>query len=80
MAKIDLKFEGNFKFTDISHQMDRTYHYENSEQSISEPAFLNIGKQGGHNILDEQGMSHYIPKGWLRVSWKTKEGQPNFKR
>jgi len=78
MAKIELNNKSKMTFKDISNEISRTYHYESTEETINSPAWLNIGKQGGHRILDESGTSHYIPKKWLRLSWKTKEGGPHF--
>lgn len=78
MAKIELRNESGLDFTDISSEVSRTYHYRTTEQTIDAPAFLNVSKTGGHRVLDESGTSHYIPKGWIRVSWKVKDGSPHF--
>ncbi len=74
------KIRNNSKMTfkDISKETSRTYHYPGVKQTIESPSFLNVGKNGGHRILDESGEAHYIPKGWIRLSWKTKEGKPHF--
>lgn len=70
--------ESKMNFKDISNEESRTYHYSTTEQNINEPLYLNVGKRGGHRILDASGTAHYIPKGWLRLSWKTKDGSPHF--
>ena len=78
MAKIGLRNDTNLKFIDISGEKARTYHYRTTEQTIDSPAFLNVSDSGGHRILDEAGVSHYIPKGWIRLSWIAKDGSPHF--
>jgi len=78
MAKIELINESGLDFIDISSELTRTYHYTTTKQTIDSPAYLNVNAGGGHRILDESGESHYIPKGWERVSWTTTEGKPHF--
>lgn len=45
---------------------------------ITKPTHLSVSESGGHRVLDAEGVSHYIPSGWVHLSWKAKEGQPNF--
>ncbi len=45
---------------------------------IAKPTHLSVSESGGHRLLDAEGVSHYIPSGWVHLSWKAKEGQPNF--
>lgn len=44
---------------------------------IFEPLYLSVSP-GGHRILDAKGISHFIPKGWIHLKWKAKEGKPHF--
>ncbi len=75
----DLMNETGLKFTDISSEATRRYQYRGEEFiTVDNPIALNVSKAGGHRILDGQGVSHYIPKGWIGLSWKAKEGNPHF--
>ncbi len=89
MAEIELRNETELKFTDISSEEFRTYTFGNSlakggrisdeyaTTTIHGPQHLNVSR-GGHRILDKDGISHYVPKGWLHLSWKAKDGEPHF--
>ena len=71
--------ESNLEFTDISSEQYRIYEFNNGKTiMIVEPLKLNVSKNGGHRVYDNSGMSHYIPQGWLHLSWKSKPGKPNF--
>lgn len=71
--------ESNFEFSDISSELYRVYEFSNGKTiMISEPLKLNVSKSGGHRIYDNSGVSHYVPQGWIHISWKAKDGQPNF--
>jgi hypothetical protein len=78
---IELRNESKNNFVDISSEEYRvyTFAYEGnlSEVKISEPLYLAVSNSG-HRILDNSGISHYIPKGWFHLSWKAKEGEPHF--
>ncbi len=79
--KIEDKFinESSLEFTDISSEEYRIYEFNNGKTvMISEPLKLNVAKSGGHRIYDNSGVSHYIPQGWIHLSWRAKSGQPNF--
>lgn len=72
--------ESNLEFTDISSEQYRIYEFNNGKTvMIVEPLKLNVSKNGGHKIYDKSGMSHYIPQGWLHLSWRAKPNQPNFR-
>jgi len=67
------------KFIDITSEIYRKYEYTDGGQIIiDKPTHLNISKSGGHRILDEKGISHYIQSGWIHLSWETHPGKPNF--
>jgi hypothetical protein len=69
----------SLEFTDISSEQYRIYEFNNGKTiMISDPLRLNISKNGGHRLFDGSGISHYIPQGWVRISWKAKPHQPNF--
>ena len=66
-------------FTDISSEQWREYRFLGGETiRIEAPQMLNVSESGGHRIFDGLGVSHYIPAGWIHLSWLVKEGSPNF--
>ena len=66
-------------FTDISTEAVRRYRFKGNEiVEIPGPLWLNVSRTGGHRIFDENGVSHYIPKGWIELSWVAKVGEANF--
>ena len=81
MADIQLKNESENKFHDISSEEYRTYvfvgEHGTNEVKITHPQFLAVSA-GGHRLLDGEGVSHYVPKGWIQLSWKAKDGRPHF--
>ncbi len=74
------------EFKDLSDEQYREYVFPNgSVVRINNPKGLNVkappaGTIGGgsHRVLDEAGLSHYIPAGWVHLSWKVKEGRSPF--
>lgn len=69
------------EFSDISSEESRQYDFSGGESVvITNPLKLNVSASGGHRIFDAFGVSHYIPAGWLHLSWETKPGQPHFVR
>lgn len=75
----DLINESGLTFTDISTEERRVYHYDGKDDIvIDNPIALNVSKSGGHRLLDGNGVSIYIPKGWKYLSWKVKDGCPHF--
>jgi hypothetical protein len=68
----------NLEFTDISSEMWREYHFSGGDiVKIDKPLKLHVSSNG-HRIFDAAGFSHYVPLGWIHLSWKAKEGQPHF--
>jgi hypothetical protein len=66
------------QFTDISSEAFREYEFETKTIRINEPQRLNVSPSGGHRIFDAAGNSHYIPAGWLRLTWNARTGFPHF--
>lgn len=65
-------------FSDISSEEYREYVFPGGEiVKIESPLQLNVSKNG-HRLFDAQGVSHYVPQGWIHLRWKVKSGQPNF--
>lgn len=68
-------------FTDIDSEEYRTYEWPDGKSvTIKEPLKLSVSKSGGHRLYDAEGVSHYIPAGWIHLSWRARNGQPNFVR
>ena len=75
---IKLNNKGSYDFIDISHEMWREYKFPNDEKVfIRNPTDLAISATG-HRVLTSNGVSHFIPFGWIHLSWKSKEGAPHF--
>lgn len=67
------------EFTDISSEATRTYNFgQKGFVKINHPLYLNVSNSGGHRIFSEDGQSHYIPSGWIHLSWTVRVGEPNF--
>lgn len=70
--------ESSNKFVDISSEQTRMYVFPGDNVvMISSPQQLSVSP-GGHRIFDAEGISHYIPKGWIHLKWQARKGQPNF--
>jgi hypothetical protein len=65
-------------FKDISTEEWREYVYETKTIRIEFATQINVSPSGGHRLFSEDGVSHYIPSGWLHLKWKSKQGEPNF--
>jgi hypothetical protein len=78
MAEIDLKNESKREFVDISMEQDRTYRVLGDEEIyISRPQWLHVSKSG-HYVLDYNETMHFIPNGWIELSWRPKPGNPHI--
>ena len=76
---LEFKNDTDLVFDDISSEQYREYNFgKNGFVKINNPLKLNVSASGGHRLYDASGQSHYIPAGWISVSWKSKEGLPNF--
>jgi len=70
--------ESGLDFSDISSEKYRAYTWLGDDGyavqlKIKNPLLLNVSPSGGHRIFDRKGLSHYIPKGWLEIVWKSKK-------
>lgn len=82
-SPIDLENETELDFTAIHSEQWRRYEFLDvsghvSALTIIRPQWLHVSRSGGHRILDRDGVSHYIPKGWIHLSWKSFPGTPHF--
>lgn len=78
-----LRNETEYKFTDISSEKWRQYRFPSDDVEgnlvfIADPIALHVSRSGGHRVLDAHGVSHYVPKGWIELSWEAREDQPHF--
>lgn len=69
---------GDMEFKDISNEKYREYTFfkegELCKLRIDKPQWLNYNpKSGGHRIVDAKGMSHYVPGGWIHLTWDAKD-------
>lgn len=75
----NFKNESGLEFTDISSEQVRTYNFgQKGFIKIEQPLKLNVSSSGGHRVYDASGTSHYIPSGWLELTWRVKDNAPNF--
>lgn len=69
--------ESKYKFVNISSEAYREYRFTNGVVRIEQPLYL-ATSAGGHRLFDTQGKSHYVPNGWIQLTWEAKPGEPNF--
>ncbi len=75
----DVKLVVNKVSIDISNELYRTYKFPKNEKvKINEPKTLYVTENGNHEIIDQLGTGHTIPKGWLQIRKKVKEGTFHF--
>ena len=71
--------ESGLEFSDISSEAWRRYEFPGDVLvTIHGPLLLNVSKTGGHRIWDQAGISHYVPAGWVHLTWVSRPGSPNF--
>jgi hypothetical protein len=71
--------ESEHTFTDISSEVERIYNFGSKGfVKIVAPVYLSVSDSGGHRIFSQDGKSHYIPSGWLQLTWTAKVDHPNF--
>lgn len=70
--------ESGLEFTDISSEGSRVYTFPNGSVTILRPLYLNVSPSGGHRVFSIDGLSWYIPPGWISLTWKARKGKPNF--
>ena len=75
----EFKNATNLEFADISSEQWREYQFLGGDViRIDSPLKLNVSESGGHRIFDAEGVSHYIPAGWIHLKWTAKDGAPTF--
>lgn len=76
--KTELRNNSDLEFSDISSEKWRQYDWGHTTILIESPLSLNVSESGGHRVLAADGVSHYIPSGWIHLSWEAKDGAPHF--
>lgn len=74
---------GSYTFFKVDTEIYRVYQYKDGEAvteiKIDHPLYVSVNpKNGGHRVLDAEGISHYIQPGWKHLYWRAKDGQPHF--
>lgn len=77
------KNKTSLQFTDISSEEYRVYEFKSflffkRFVKLDKPLKLAVSASGGHRVYTADGLSHYIPSGWIHLYWKAKKGKPNF--
>jgi hypothetical protein len=66
------------EFKSIESELWREYTFPGGEViRITHPIGLNVSASGGHRIYDNDH-SHYIPPGWIKLTWKVRGDGPPF--
>ena len=77
---IKLNNKSDYKFVDISSESYRIYTFDSQKIfKIDKPMWLAISKSG-HRVLNNDGISYYIPFGWIALEWKSYQDEPHFVR
>lgn len=61
----------DLEWKNISHETYRVYIFPDGKIKIKKPVKLNVSESGGHRILDNKNVSHYIPYKWIHLYWET---------
>ena len=81
MLKLDfehIRVPDKQKFNNITSELSRTYRFPGDELVvIKNPVAINVSRAGGHRVIDDEGKTHYIPKGWIELVWHAKDGEPH---
>lgn len=75
---VEFRNESGLDFRNISSELWREYTFGDRQTvRIDKPLKLYVS-DNGHRILDADGVSHYIPFGWVHLKWQAKDGEPHF--
>ena len=80
VAQREFRNQSGLDFDDISSEEWREYVFDSGTVfRIERPLRLHVS-ENGHRIYDAEGISHYVPNGWIHLKWQPKDGEPNFIR
>jgi hypothetical protein len=75
---VEFRNTSGLDFKDISSEQWREYTFpEGQAVRVVKPLKLYVS-DNGHRILDAEGVSHYVPFGWIHLKWLAKDGEPHF--
>lgn len=64
---------------DVQEEVYREYTYADGEKfRINFPQYVYVLADGGHRIVDADGVTHRPERGFVGISWKPKNGAPPF--
>ena len=75
---IKLKNESKHEFAQIVGRVRHYYFPDGEIYTIVGPRYLSVSKSGGHRVVDDAGVGHYVRPGWLAVSWTVAEDEAHF--
>lgn len=75
---VEFRNDSGLEFKDISSEQWREYTFEAGQTVHIEAPLKLYVSENGHRILDAEGISHYVPFGWVHLKWKAKDGEPQF--
>lgn len=79
VENIEFRNNSGLDFKDLSSEEWRSYEFPNGRiVNINGPLKLHVSDSGGHRLFDSAGECHYLPSGWIHLSWKVKNGHPHF--
>jgi len=71
--------KSGLEFKNLDSEEYRIYEFaDGAKVKIDGPLKLHVSDSGGHRIFDKFEECHYIPAGWIHLSWRSKPGQPHF--
>ena len=76
--EIEIRNASPHEFTKIIGRA-RFYEFPGGDVVMSTgPRWLHVSKSGGHRIVDDAGVGHYIPPGWIHLWWTVAHWEPHF--
>ena len=75
---VDFRNDSGLDFKDISSEQWREYMFADGQVVRIEMPLKLYVSDNGHRILDAEGVSHYVPLGWIHLKWRAKDGEPHF--
>lgn len=65
----------DMEFTPLTDEQYREYVFPTPHGDrtvrINQPQALNVSKSGTHRVIDQQGVCHIMPSGWLTIRFET---------
>ena len=75
----DFRNRSGLKFTDISSEKERCYHFPNGQTyKIKNPLRLHVSHNGGHRVFDGTQCHYVHPKEGWAICWTVKQRAQHF--